>query len=394
MDTIGNSTICRKKTCEAEDEECWPCQDLCKPNVVCLQDFEEYAKKNMTKEIFDYYAGGSGTEQSVRDNQEAFKRIRLQSYILRDVSSRDISTTILGQKVPFPFAIAPTAMQKMAHPEGEVAMARAATAMGTGMVLSAWTTCTIEEVAEASGDGLRWFHVHIFRDRSITRKIIERAERAGYKAIFVSGDTPVLGRRLRALRSEFALPSKFRLQSFPTQLEIEDGADNDSFPQYVDTQIDDAVSWDDIEWVRSISSLPIVVKGILTAADAREAVSRGVAGICVSNHGGRQLDGVPASIDVLEEVVDAVRGSSMEVFFDGGIRSGNDILKALALGARAAFIGRPALWALNYDGTAGVCKMLEILKKEFSVAMALTGSLSVADVTKDLLRRQIIYAKL
>eukprot|EP00057_Strongylocentrotus_purpuratus_P014110 XP_011668584.1 PREDICTED: hydroxyacid oxidase 1 isoform X2 [Strongylocentrotus purpuratus] len=285
-------------------------------------------------------------------------------------------------------------MQMMAHPEGEMAMAKAATAMGTGMVLSAWTTSTIEEVAEASGNGLRWFHVHIFRDRSITRKIIERAERAGYRAIFISGDTPVLGRRLRALRNEFALPSKFRLQSFPLQLQIEDGTNNDNFPEYVNTQIDDTVSWDDIGWIRSISSLPIVIKGILTAADAREAVSRGVAGVVVSNHGGRQLDGVPASIDVLDEVASAIRGSGIEVFFDGGVRSGTDILKALALGARAVFIGRPALWALNYDGSAGVCKMLEILMIEFSVAMALTGSLSVADIKKDLLRRQIIYAKL
>ncbi|XP_072165889.1 2-Hydroxyacid oxidase 1-like [Diadema setosum] len=360
-------------------------------SIVCLQDLEDYAGKHLAKNAYDYYRSGANDEQTLHDNRAAFQRLRIRPRILRDVSVRDLSTTVLGQPLPFPIAIAPTAMQRMAHPEGELATARAATAAGTGMILSSWATSSIEEVAEASGSGIRWFQLYIYRDRETTRNLVKRAERAGYKALFVTVDTPILGKRLSDVRNKFSLPEPYRLANFAPRTDQSRGVQGTSssgLAEYVASQIDPSLSWKHIEWLKSITTLPIVLKGVLTAEDAREAVAHNVAGIVVSNHGARQLDGVPATIDALPEVVEAVRGTGVEVYLDGGVRTGTDVLKALALGARAVFIGRPALWGLAFDGEAGVKLMIELLKGEFDLAMSLAGCPCISNLDKNMIRRQ------
>lgn len=358
--------------------------------AVCLQDFEDFAITYLPKNALDYYRSGANDEQTLDDNREAFKRLRLYPRILRDVSMRDMSTTVLGQRLPYPIAIAPTAMQRMAHPDGEVATARAASAMGTGMILSSWSTRSIEEVAEASGNGLRWFQLYVYRDRDVTRDIVKRAEKAGYKAIFVTVDTPMLGKRLADMRNKFSLPEPYRLANFTVKTNRGgvQGSSSSGLSEYVASLIDPSLSWKHIEWLKTITSLPIILKGVLTAEDAREAAAHNLAGVVVSNHGARQLDGVPSTIDALPEVADALKGTGLEVYLDGGVRTGTDVLKAIALGARAVFVGRPALWALTCNGEAGVKRMLEILKDEFSLAMALTGTTSISEITRRLVRRQ------
>ncbi|XP_071785500.1 2-Hydroxyacid oxidase 1-like [Asterias amurensis] len=359
---------------------------------VCLGDFEGIARRRLTKNAFDYYQSGANDEQSLRDNVDAFQRYRLKPKLLRDVSKRDLRTTILGQEIAFPIAVAPTAMQRMAHSDGEVATAKAASSLGTGIILSSWATSTIEEVAEAcTPEGLCWFQLYVYRDRNVVRDLVRRAEQAGYKALFVTVDTPMLGRRLADVRNKFSLPSHLRLANFNVNAHLSSGvkhSEDSGLAAYVASLIDPSLNWEHIEWLKTITSMPIVLKGILTAEDARLAVKHNISGIVVSNHGARQLDGVQATIDALSEVVEAVRGSNIEVYLDGGVRKGTDVLKALALGARAVFIGRPVLWGLAYDGEAGVKKILEIIREEFSLAMALSGCASIKDISPDLITKK------
>nr|XP_048698500.1 2-Hydroxyacid oxidase 1 isoform X3 [Caretta caretta] len=296
--------------------------------------------------------------------------------MLRDVSVMDLSTAVLGQKISMPICVGATAMQSMAHVDGEAATARACRSLGTGMMLSSWATSTIEEVAQAAPDGLHWLQLYIYKDREVTRSLVQRAERAGYKGIFVTVDTPLLGKRFDDIRNKFQLPPHLRMKNFDTNdlaFSSEKGyGENSGLAVYVAQAIDPSIKWEDITWLRGLTSLPIVTKGILRADDAREAVKHGVNGILVSNHGARQLDGVPATIDVLPEIVEAVEGKA-EVFLDGGVRKGTDVLKALALGAKAVFIGRPIIWGLVYQGEEGAKEVLQMLKEEFQLAMALSG---------------------
>ncbi|XP_071832600.1 2-Hydroxyacid oxidase 1-like [Apostichopus japonicus] len=362
-------------------------------SMTCLDDFESYAKRHLPKYAFDYYSSGANLEQTVKDNVAAYRRLRLYPELLRDVSKRDLSTTILGQKVDIPIAIAPTAMQSMAHPYGEVATAKAAASLKTGMVLSSWSTCSIEEVAEAAPDGLRWFQLYVYKDRDLTESLVRRAEKAGYKALFLTVDTPQLGRRYADVKNNFSLPPPLKLANFEhaSQTDVV-GSSDSGLAEYVASQVDQTLSWNDVTWLKGITSLPIVLKGILTEEDTREAVAHGVAGIVVSNHGGRQLDGVLATIDALPEVVKAAAGSGVEVYLDGGIRLGTDVLKAIALGARAVFIGRPVLWGLTYKGEEGVKEVLEMFKNEFNLALALSGCTSPENVPRELVRRQPQYS--
>ncbi|XP_022091292.1 hydroxyacid oxidase 1-like [Acanthaster planci] len=305
---------------------------------------------------------------------------RLRPRVLRDVSHRDMRTTLLGQEIAFPVAVAPTAAHCFAHIEGELATARAAKATGTGMVLSSGTTSTMEDVAAASSpNGLLWVQLQIFRDFDIVRSIIMKAEKLGYRALVVTIDCSV---PRRTSRRSLKLPPGKGLAHFP-------GVDMSSFGANI---TNDSVTWKDIDLLHSITSLPVVLKGILTEEDAREALKHDIAGIIVSNHGGRNLDGTLATIDALAEVVEAVRGSNIEVYLDGGVRRGTDVLKALALGARAVFIGRPVLWGLAYDGEGGVRKVLEMIRDEFSLAMALSGCRSVGDITPDLVVKQTSFS--
>ncbi|KAM4694889.1 2-Hydroxyacid oxidase 1 isoform 2-T2 [Discoglossus pictus] len=296
-----------------------------------------------------------------------------------------------------PICVGATAMQRMAHPDGETATVRACRSLGTGMMLSSWATSSIEEVAEAAPDSLRWMQLYIYKDRNLTKSLVKRAERMGYKGIFLTVDTPYLGRRIDDVHNKFQLPTHLRMKNFDTEdlaFSSKQGYGEDSgLAVYVAQAIDASISWDDIEWLKGITSLPIVAKGILRADDAKEAVKRGVRGILVSNHGARQLDGVPATIDVLQEIVEAVEGK-VEVYLDGGVRKGTDVLKALALGARAVFIGRPALWGLAYQGEDGVKEVLQILMDEFKLAMALTGCCTVNEIEKALVRKNHFSSKI
>ncbi|XP_053236701.1 2-Hydroxyacid oxidase 1 [Podarcis raffonei] len=357
---------------------------------ICIADFEEHAKKFLRKSVYDYYKSGADDQQTLAENVSAFSRLRLYPRMLRNVSALDLSTSILGQKLSMPICVAATAMQCMAHADGEIATARACRSMGTGMMLSSWSTTSIEEVAQEAPETIRWLQLYIYKDREVTRSLVKRAEKAGYKGIFVTVDTPFLGKRLDDVRNKFQLPPNLRMKNFETNdlaFSSETGyGENSGLSVYVAEAIDPSINWEDMKWLRGLTSLPIVAKGILRADDAREAVKHGVNGILVSNHGARQLDGVPATVEVLPEIIEAV-GGKVEVFLDGGVRKGTDVLKALALGARAVFVGRPVIWGLAYKGEEGVKEVLKILKEEFQLAMALSGCQNVEAIDRTLVRR-------
>ncbi|XP_067311025.1 hydroxyacid oxidase 1 [Pseudorasbora parva] len=365
--------------------------------LVCVSDYELQAQRILPKSVFDYYFSGADEQETLRDNVAAFARWRLYPRVLRDVSAVDMSTTVLGQRVSMPICVAATAMQRMAHPDGETATARACLSSDTGMMLSSWATSTIEEVAEAAPGAVRWMQLYIYKDRALTQSLVRRAEEAGYKGIFVTVDTPYLGRRRDDVRNRFKLPSHLRMANFESPdlaFSSKEGYGEDSgLAVYVTQAIDATVKWDDIAWLKRMTSLPVVVKGVLTAEDAKEALKYGVDGILVSNHGARQLDGVPATIDALPEVVEAVEGK-VEVFMDGGIRKGTDVLKALALGAKAVFVGRPVLWALACEGDEGVANVLQLLREELHLALALTGCCSLKEVNRSLLRRSELISRI
>ncbi|XP_069090248.1 2-Hydroxyacid oxidase 1 [Pleurodeles waltl] len=360
--------------------------------LLSVDDFEQYAKKALPKSVYDYYRSGADDQQTLADNVDAFARWRLHPRRLRDVSLLDLSTSVLGHKISMPICVGATAMQRMAHPEGETATVKACRSIGTGMMLSSWATSSMEEVSEAAPDALRWMQLYIYKDRELTKSLVQRAERAGYKGIFLTVDTPYLGRRFDDVRNRFQLPPHLRMKNFQTSdlaFASEKGYGEDSgLAVYVAKAIDPSIKWVDIEWLRGLTSLPIVAKGILRADDALEAVKHGVDGILVSNHGARQLDGVPATIDALPEIVEAVKGK-VEVYLDGGIRKGTDVLKALALGANAVFIGRPVLWGLAYQGEDGVHDVLQMLKEELRLSMALAGFRSIKEIDKTLVRRSV-----
>jgi isopentenyl diphosphate isomerase/L-lactate dehydrogenase-like FMN-dependent dehydrogenase len=327
---------------------------------VNIWDYERLAEETLDANAAAYYFGGAGDEVTLRDNVEAFHRRKLRPRVLVDVSTISTKTTVLGTEIALPVVVAPLAMQRMAHPDGEEATARAAAAAGTVMCLSSAATCA---PAELPGDGPRWFQVYVWTPRSKTEAAIEEAVAAGYSALVLTVDVPVIGRRERDLRVGFKVPDHLAVQG-------------DLFGEGFDA----TVSWRDLEWLASYG-LPVVVKGLLTAEDAQLACEHGASAVVVSNHGGRQLDGVSATLDVLEEVVDAVDGRA-EVYIDGGVRRGVDVLKALALGARATLIGRAMLWGLAVAGEDGVADVLRMFQKEIERALALLGCTSPADVSR------------
>ena len=324
-------------------------------------DYERLAEAKLDANALAYFAGGAGDEITLQENVAAFERLKLRPRVLIDVGSVTTKTTVLGTEIALPVLIAPLAMQRMAHPNGELATARAAADVGTIMCLSSAATARPRELAEVGGE--RWFQVYVFADRALTLELVEEACANGFSALVLTADTPFLGRRERDLRADFKIPEGITPIS-------------DLFGRAFDTSL----SWKDLEWLSGYG-LPVVVKGILTAEDAHLACVHGASAIVVSNHGGRQLDGVPASIDALEEVVEAVDGRA-EVLLDGGVRRGTDTLKALALGARAVLIGRAMVWALAADGEAGVRHVLELLRDEIQLGLALLGCSSPADVTR------------
>jgi isopentenyl diphosphate isomerase/L-lactate dehydrogenase-like FMN-dependent dehydrogenase len=332
-------------------------------------DYEAAAAEQLEPGAHGYYAGGAGDELTLRDNVAAFQRWQLRPRALVDVERCTTATTVLGQEVSMPLLVAPVAFQRVAHPDGEVGMARAAKAAATVMCMSTMATSTPEEVAETGVP--RWFQLYVFRDEGLTRELVQRVAASGFTALVLTVDTPFLGRRERDLRTGFVV-----------EVPVASLGQGGLTPAETFALTSASVSWRDIERLASLSGLPVIVKGVLTEEDARLACEHGAAGIVVSNHGGRQLDGVSATIDALEEVVAAVDGR-VEVLLDGGIRRGTDVVKALALGARAVLAGRAPLWGLAVDGEAGARRVLELLQAEILGALQLLGCTSPADVTRD-----------
>jgi 4-hydroxymandelate oxidase len=348
-----------------------------------LCEYEAIARSRLPKEVYDYYAGGAGDEITLEASREAWSQVRLRPRILVDVSTCDMATTILGQPSSMPVMLAPCALNLMAHPDGELGVARAAAEAGIIQVLSTISAFSVEDVAAAS-TGPKWFQLYCYRDRSITEALVRRVEAAGYAALCLTVDVAVPGVRERDARNRFKIPPGMRIANFAHV--VTDNPDGSALEKYASRQYDPSLTWDSIEWFRAITKLPIVLKGVLSAEDAALAVEHGVDGIIVSNHGGRQLDGTVTTCEALAEISDAVAGK-VELYVDGGIRRGTDVLKALALGARAVLIGRPYLWALAADGEAGVSRMLEMVKEEIRVSMGLAGCCTLADIGPALISR-------
>ena len=350
--------------------------------ITNVEEYEPLAKERLPKMVFDYYASGAEDQWTLKQNRNSFAKIRFRPRILIDVSHIDMTTTVLGYKISMPIMVAPTAMQKMAHPEGEYATARAAAKADTAMVLSSWSTSSVEEVA-STGPGLRFFQLYVYKDRNVVAQLVRRAERAGFKAIALTVDTPRLGRREADIKNRFTLPPHLTLKNFEgLDLGKMDKANDSGLASYVAGQIDRTLVWQDVQWLQTITKMPILVKGVMTAEDARLSVQHGAAGIIVSNHGARQLDYVPATIDCLEEVVKATQGR-IPVFLDGGVRRGTDVFKALALGASGIFIGRPVVFSLAVQGEAGVRNVLQMIRDEFELTMALAGCRSLKEITRN-----------
>jgi isopentenyl diphosphate isomerase/L-lactate dehydrogenase-like FMN-dependent dehydrogenase len=337
-------------------------------HLLNVRDYEAAAAEALAPGPLGYYAGGAGDETTLRENVDAFGRLILRPRMLVDVAACTTATTVLGHEVSMPILVAPTAFQRVAHPDGEVGMAAAARDAGTIMILSTLTTSTPAEVAESGSQ--RWFQVYVFKDQAITDHLVAQARESGYTALVLTVDAPFRGNRERDARTGFTIPEGITVVSMGR---------GGVTPRDVFDRITPSLSWRDVERLAADSGLPVLVKGVLTAEDALLACEHGVAGIVVSNHGGRQLDGVAATIEALPEVVEAVAGR-VEVLVDGGIRRGTDVAKALALGARAALVGRPLLWGLVAGGEAGARHVLELLQAELLLAQQLLGCPTPADI--------------
>jgi 4-hydroxymandelate oxidase len=355
-------------------------------SLVCIPDFEKAARAALSRMTWDYYRSGADAERTLRENLRAYRRWDIHYRVLVDVSTRELGTDVLGIPVSMPILVAPTAYQRLAHPEGELATAKAAAEAGTIYTLSTLSTTSIEDVARVS-QGPRWFQLYVHKDRELTESLVLRAEAAGYSALVLTVDTPVLGRRIRDVRNGFGLPSGLVMANLVDAPGMKGMQSSSALARYIASRHDASLTWRDIEWLRNLTRLPVLLKGIVRPDDALRALDAGAAGIVVSNHGARQLDGAPATLDVLPRIVEAV-GGRVPVLVDGGIRWGTDVLKALALGARAVMLGRPILWGLAVDGASGVRTVLEILREELSTAMALAGCSSLQTIDRSLVERR------
>ncbi|KAH6933969.1 hypothetical protein HPB50_019357 [Hyalomma asiaticum] len=350
--------------------------------VVTTDDIERLAHAKLPPKVTTFYQDGADQQQTISENLLAFKRLRLLPRVMRDVSIIDTECTLLGQRLSMPVGISPTALQKLAHPDGESATARAAANAATVMVLSALSTTSMEDVASAAPGGVRWLQMEVVKDRSVTIDFLWKISFQAFSfllriALTVVGSYAAAWKKC-ACRNHPICHRNYLANFEGTKYShLKDL--KESCLEGLRQSFDRSVTWDVLAWIKSITRLPVVVKGILTAEDACEAVNHGASAILVSNHGGRQLDGVPATIEVLATIVRAVRGRC-EVYMDGGVRRGTDVVKALALGARAVFIGRPIIWGLAYDGENGVSKVLDIFRTELERALALMGCASLSDI--------------
>jgi L-lactate dehydrogenase (cytochrome) len=374
-----------------------------------IEDLRLIAKRRLPHGVFDYIDGGAEDERSLAANCLAFAGYEFRPRVLRDVSNLDTTTTIFGRQAAMPLIMAPTGFTRIAHSQGELAVARAAARAGIPWSLSTMGTRSIEEVAAVS-DGEKWFQIYTWKDRGLVEDLVARAKSSGYTTVWLTVDTAILGRRERDVRRGLTLPPKIGLSTIidgaihpawtldflrnepitfanVVGLLDEDGSSAVSLSEHVARQFDQALSWDDIDWLRSIWDGPIVLKGIQTVADAKIAVGMGVEGLGLSNHGGRQLDDAPAPIDLVEPVRDAVGGDAT-IICDGGVRRGSDIVKALALGANAVSIGRPYFYGLAAAGERGVDHVLDFMRDGLERTMALTGCRSIAGINRDLVQRR------
>jgi len=353
--------------------------------LLTIEDYERAARSRLSRMAYDYYRSGADEGRTLRANRGGFRRLEIHYRVLVGVAERDLRTTLLGTPVPFPILVAPTAYHRLAHPDGELASSQGTAEVGTIFTLSTLATTSLEEVAAASS-GPKWFQLYVHKDRGFTRSLVERAEAAGYRALMLTVDTPILGRRLADVRNGFALPEGLTMANLVDAAAVVNAADRGSaLAGYVASRHDPSLSWRDVEWLRGLTRLPLLLKGIIRPDDAARGVEHGASAIVVSNHGARQLDGAPATIDVLPRVVDAVAGRC-PVLMDGGVRWGTDVLKAIGLGAAAVLIGRPLLWGLAAGGREGVVRVLQILRDELSTAMALAGCKTLRDIDGDLVR--------
>ena len=375
-----------------------------------VDDLRKLAKRRLPVGVFDYIDGGAEDEITLRRNVEAYKEVSFKPRVLRDMANIDTSTSLFGRRLAFPLVLAPTGFTRIAHSQGELAVVRAATRAGVPFTLSTMATRSIEECASvAESDTRLWFQIYTWRDRSVVENLVKRAEAAGFEAVCLTVDTAVLGRRERDVRRGFTLPPEVGpgtiidglknpswtwdfLKADPIRFaNVEgitaiDGSTAVDLAEHMKSQFDPGLSWNDVEWLRSIWKGPILIKGIQTVEDALIAVDSGVEAIAISNHGGRQLDGAPAPFDLLPEVAEAVHGR-LEIICDGGARRGSDIVKAVSLGANAVMAGRPYLYALGACGESGVDHVLELLHEGVERTMALTGAASVDDLTEELISK-------
>jgi len=372
---------------------------------VTVDDFRRVARRRLPRGVFDYIDGGAEDERTLQGNSSSFSRLEWRPRVLRDVSDLDTSTTILGEALSMPLILAPTGYTRIADSQGELAVARAAERAGVPYALSTMGTRSIEEVASVNG-GNKWFQVYTWRDRGLVKELVQRAAAAGYTALWLTVDTAVLGRRERDVRRGFSLPPKIGLGTLVdgaihpawtwdflrndpimfanlANSSAPDGSKPVALAEKVATQFDQALSWDDIDWLRSFWDGPIALKGVQTVADAKQAVASGVDAIGLSNHGGRQLDDAPRPIELVEPVRQEIQDQAV-IICDGGVRRGADIVKALALGADAVSIGRPYLYALAAAGEAGVDQMLSFMREGLERTMALNGCRSIADIDREI----------
>jgi isopentenyl diphosphate isomerase/L-lactate dehydrogenase-like FMN-dependent dehydrogenase len=356
------------------------------PEPINVADYERLAAERLDPGVHGYFAGGAGDEWTLRENVEAFRRWRLRPRALVDVSEVSARITLLGSELSMPLLVAPVAFQRLVDPDGEVAMARAAAAAGTAMCLSTIATSRPSEVCASAPPAPRWFQLYCFSDRGVTRALIDEAVECGFEAIALTVDAPRAGRRERDFRTGFAIPAELTAPAVAAAI----GGELPITPKQVFELVDASLDWDDFAALAADCRLPVLVKGVHTGEDARLAVEHGAAGLVVSNHGGRQLDGVAASLDVLPEVVEAV-GGRCDVLMDGGIRRGTDVVTALALGAKAVLAGRAPLWGLAVGGERGARAVLEILREEIELALTLLGCPTPADVRPEHVRRAPIF---
>ena len=369
-------------------------------HITCIEDLRQLARRRVPRAFFDYAASGSYNEETLRANRADLEGIKLRQRILVDVSSRSLATTVVGQKLAAPFILAPVGLLGMQHGDGEILAARAANEAGIPFTLSTMSIGSIEDVAEATRKPF-WFQLYVIKDRGFSKDILERAKKAKCNALVLTVDLQVLGQRHRDIKNGMTVPPEIRIKNiidiatkpawawsvvkgrrktFGNLAGHVKGMDNvNSLGAWIQNQFDPALNWKDVEWIKSIWPGKLILKGILDVEDAKTAAKLGADAIVVSNHGGRQLDGAPSSISALPPIADAV-GSDLEVLFDGGIRTGADAMRALALGARACMIGRAYAFGLGAGGQAGVAKAIDILSKELSVTMALTGTKSIDDI--------------